>query len=113
MRVRTKKGKKLSGGEQIAMEMNRWTTQNAATLEQRRVEKMTEEARAMEDIKKNYAVAIQDLSLSRFSALVRGLQETGNQYGGYTAGQYYFLLTEGHLRDQFMEKFLESLEDNE
>lgn len=30
--IRTKEGKKLSRVEKIAAEMNRWTTQNAATL---------------------------------------------------------------------------------
>lgn len=112
LEVATKKGKKATGGEMIAVEMNRWSMQNAVTLEQRRTEKMTEKVRAMEDIKKNYAKAIQELSFSQFSALVRALQVVGSNYGGYTAGQYYLLLTEGSLCDQFIKQFLETLEDN-
>lgn len=94
-----KKKKKTTGGELIAVEMNHWTMQNTVTLEQRKTEKMTEEVRAMEDIKKNYAEVIQELSVSQFSALIRTLQVVGSNYGGYTAGQYYLLLTEGLLRD--------------
>lgn len=112
LEVPTKKEKKAIAREMIAVEMNRWTMQNAVTLEQRRTERMTEEVRAMEDIKKNYAEAIQELSLSKFSALVRALQVVGSNYGGYTAGQYYLLLTDGSLRDQFMEQLLETLEDD-
>ena len=108
-----KKGKKLSGGEQIAIEMNRWTLQNATALEQRRLEKMTEEVRAMEDIGVHYSEAIADLTLQEFSALVRGMQKRGDEYGGYTAGQYYLLLARGLFRDQFMETFLQVIQDKE
>ena len=108
-----KKGKKLSGGEQIAIEMNCWTLQNAIALEQRRLEKMTEEVRAMEDIRVHYSEAIADLTLQKFSALVRGMQKRGDEYEGYTAGQYYLLLARGPLRDQFMETFLQVIQDRE
>ena len=106
-----KKGKKLSGGEQIAIEMNCWTLQNAIALEQRRLEKMTEEVRAMEDIKVHYSEAIADLTLQEFSALVRGMQKHRDEYGGYTARQYYLLLVRGPLHDQFMETFLQVIQD--
>lgn len=36
--------RKLTGGEQIAVEMNKWSSQNAASLEARRVETTTCEA---------------------------------------------------------------------
>lgn len=108
-----KKGKKLSGGEKIAIEMICWTLQNATALEQHRLEKMTEEVRAMEDIKVHYAEALKDLTLQEFSALVRGVQKRGYEYGGYTAGQYYLLLSRGPLRDQFMETFLQAVQDRE
>lgn len=72
--------------------MNRWTLQNATALEQRCLEKMTEEVRAMEDIKVHYAEALAGLTLEKFSALDRGMQKQG-----YTAGQYYLLLSKGHF----------------
>ena len=43
--------------------MNRWRLQNATALEQRRLEKMTNKVRAMEDIKVHYSEAIADLTL--------------------------------------------------
>lgn len=60
---------------------------------------MTEKFRAMEDIKIYYAEAISDLTLQEFGAFVLGMQKRGDKYGGYTAGQYYFLLIKGSLRD--------------
>ncbi|MCJ1346315.1 hypothetical protein MMC31_004530 [Peltigera leucophlebia] len=108
-----KKGKKLSGGEQIAIEMNRWTLQNATALEQRRLKKMTEEVRAMEDIRVYYTEAIADLTLQEFNVLVCGMQKRGDEYGGYTAGQYYLLLARSPFCDQFMETFLQVIQDRE
>lgn len=108
-----KKVKKLSGGEQIALEMHNWTIQKATIQEQRQIEKLTEEIWAMEDIKVHYAEAIANLSLEEFSAFVLGMQKRGDKYGGYTAGQYYLLLTKGPLRDKFMETFLETAQGKE
>ena len=48
----------LTGGEQIAVEINRWIMPNAVTLEQRKIANMPDEFRAMEDIEKNYTEAI-------------------------------------------------------
>ena len=39
------------------------------------------------------------------------MQKRGDKYEGYTAGQYYLLLARGHLRDQFMETFLQVTQD--
>lgn len=44
-----------------------------------------------------YAKVIEDLTLQKFSVLARGLQKRGDEYGGYTAGQYYLLLSKGPL----------------
>lgn len=108
-----KKGKKLSGGKQIALEMHNWIVQNAITQEQRRIEKLTEDIWAIEDIKVHYAEAFAELSLEEFSAFVLGMQKRGDKYGGYTAGQYYLLLTRGPLRDKFMENFPETVLEKE
>lgn len=97
LEISTRKEKKATGGEMIAVEINRWTMQNAITLEQRKTEKMIEEIQAIKDIKKNYAETIQELSLSQLSALVRALQVVRSNYRRYTVGQYYLLLTERSL----------------
>lgn len=65
----------------------------------------------MEDIKVHYAEAITDLSLEEFSAFVLEMQKRGDKYGGYTAGQYYLLLTRGPLHNKFMETFLEIVQE--
>lgn len=74
---------------------------------------MTEEVRAMEDIKVHYAKALADLTLQEFSALVREIQKRGDEYGGYMAGQYYLLLSKGPLCYQFMKTFLQVVQDRE
>ena len=53
-----KKQKKLSGGEQIVLEMYNWTVQNTTIKEKRQIEKLTNEIWAMKDIKAHYAEAI-------------------------------------------------------
>lgn len=97
----------------MAIEINCWTLQNATALEQRHLEKVTEEVRAMEDIKVHNAKALADLALQGFSALVRGMHKWGDEYGGYMAGQYYLLLSKGPLCDQFMKIFLQVVQDRE
>lgn len=49
--VNKKKVKKLTGGEQIAVEISKWSSQNAASLEARRVEIMKPEAKVLADMK--------------------------------------------------------------
>lgn len=56
----------------------------------------------MEDIKKNYVKAIQELNLSQCYAFIRALQIIRSNYGGYTINQYYLLLTKKSLYDQFI-----------
>lgn len=108
-----KKGKKLLGGEQIVMEMNCWTLQNAKILEQHCLKKMTTEVWAMEDIKVHYTEVIADLTLQKLSVLVKGMHKWGDKYGGYTAGQYYLFLSRRPLCNQFMETFLQVIQDRE
>lgn len=86
--------------------------QNAVTLEQRKTEKIIKEIQAIKDIKKNYAEAIQELCLSQLSALVRALQVVRSNYRRYIVSQYYLLLTERLLWDQFIKQLFETLEDN-
>lgn len=66
---------------------------------QYRIEKLTKEIWAMEDIKVHYAKAIADLSFEEFSVFVLRMQKRGDKYEGYTAEQYYLLLTRDQLRD--------------
>lgn len=80
--VLIKKGKKTTRGELIVVKMNYWTIQNAVILEQYKTEKMTEEVQTMEDIKKNYAKAIQELSFSQFSTLIKIVQVVESNYRG-------------------------------
>lgn len=82
--------------------MNYWTIQNVITLEQCKIEEISEEIWVIEGIKKNYTEAIQKLSLSQFSAFVRILQVIGSNYKRYTISQYYLLLIERLLQDQFI-----------
>lgn len=69
-----KKQKELTGGEQIASEMSRWTTQNAASLEVRRIEKLKPEARVMQDLNAGYAEELGEPNLSEFTSLVTRLR---------------------------------------
>lgn len=66
----------------------------------------------MEDIKKNYTKIVQELGFSQFSALIEALPIVGNNYGGYTISQYYLLMTERSLYNQFIEQLFETFEDN-
>lgn len=68
-----KKEKKLFEREKLAIEINCWALQNATALTQRRFEKMTEEIRAIEDIKIDYAKTLADMTLQEFSTMVRGI----------------------------------------
>ena len=53
----------------------------------------------MEDIRIHYSKIIADLTLQKFSALVRGMQKRSDEYGGYTAKQYYLLLARSPFHD--------------
>lgn len=66
---------------------------------------MREEVRAMKNIKVYYSEAIANLMLQELSILVYGMQKHSNEYGGYTIGQYYFLLVRYLFCNQFMETF--------
>lgn len=41
------------------------------------------------------------------------MQKWGDKYGTYTTIQYYFLLVKGLFCDQFIEKFLQIVQDRE
>lgn len=60
----------------------------------------------MEDIKIYYVEVLANLTLQELSALVGSMQKQSDEYGGYTVGQYYLLLSRSPLCDQFIEKFL-------
>ena len=107
-----KKIKKLTGGEQIASEMNYWTMQNAASLEAHRIEKLKPEARVMEDLNTNYQEELEELNLSEFTALVITLKTVNSMYANGTAADYYLMLGPGKLREQFVENLFESLHND-
>ena len=67
----------------------------------------------MEDIKVHYTEVIADLTLQKLSVLVKGMHKWGDKYGGYTAGQYYLFLSRRPLCNQFMETFLQVIQDRE
>ena len=108
-----KKGKKLSGREQIALQIYNYIVQNATTQEQCQIEKLIEEIWAMKDIKVHYAEAIVELSLEEFVTFVLGMQKWSDKYGSYTTGHYYLLLTRDLLGDKFMEIFFETIQEKE
>lgn len=60
MPVSRKKIKQITGEESIAAEMDKWTYQNAASLEARRVETMKPEAKVLADMKIWYSDAFLD-----------------------------------------------------
>ena len=65
----------------------------------------------MKDIKVYYAEVITKLSLEKFGACVLRMQKRDNKYGGYTAEQYYLLLTKSLLHNKFMETFLKTIQE--
>lgn len=68
---------------------------------------MTEEIRVIKDISIYYFEAIANLTLQKFNTLVCRMQKYSDEYGSYTAEQYYHLLARGPLCDQFMKTFLQ------
>ena len=108
--ISRKKTKKLIEGESIAVEMDKWTTQNAASLEARRVENLKPESKILADIKIWYHDTFFDLTLTQFSNLVHVLKASHVDYEGSTTAKYYEMLGIGHLRDKFVEKLFERLE---
>lgn len=89
--------------------MGRWTTQNAASLEARRIEKLKPEARVMEDLKTHYEEELGEPDLFEFTSLVMTLKTVNSIYADGTVAEYYLMLGAGKLRDQFVESLLESL----
>ena len=86
-----KKAKKLIGGEQILCEMSQWTTQNAASLEARHIEKLKLEARVMEDQNASYAKELGELNLSEFTSLVMTLKTINSIYANGSVAEYYLM----------------------
>lgn len=105
-----KRAKKLKGGEQIVTEINKWSFQNAASLEARRIKTMKPEAKVLADIKIWYPDAFNDFTLTQFSSLIHALKASYNDYRGNTAAEYYEILDIGSLCHKFVEALFKRLE---
>ena len=90
--------------------MDKWTAQNAASLEARRVKSLKSEAKVLADMKIWYPDAFLNLNLTQFSDLVHALKASHVKYGGSTAVEYYEIPGISHLHDKFVEGLFEKLE---
>lgn len=80
----------------------RWTSQNVASLETRRIENMKPEAKILANMKISYFNIFFDLTLTQFSDLVYILKASHNDYRGSTVTEYYEMLGIGHLYNKFV-----------
>lgn len=71
---------------------------------------MKPETKVLADMKIWYPATFDDFTLAQFSALIHALKASHDDYGGYTAAEYYEMLGIGTLRDKFVEAFFERLE---
>lgn len=108
--VSKKRAKKLKRGEQIAVEMNKWSFQNAASLEARHVKTMKPEAKVLADIKIWYPDAFNDFTFTQFSGLIHALKASHDDYRGNTVAKYYKMLDIGSLYNKFVEALFKRLE---
>lgn len=86
--------------------------QNAASLEARCIKKFKPEARIMEDLNTNYQEELEELNLSKFTALVIILKTVNSMYANGTGANYYLMLGPRKLCEQFVENRFESLHDD-
>ena len=59
----------------------------------------------------HYTKVIADLIVQKLSVLVKGIEKQGDKYKGYTAGQYYLFLLKRPFCNQFIEIFLQVIQD--
>lgn len=90
--------------------MNKWTSQNGASLKTKNIEDMKPEAKMLANIKIYYLDAFFDLTLIQFNNLIHALKASYDNYRKDTAAKYYKMLGIGHLRDKFVKAFFKKLE---
>lgn len=89
--------------------MNKQNSQNAVSLEARRVKIIKLDTKILVDIKIYYLTFFRNFILAQFSALIYALKINHDNYKKNSAAEYYKIVSINTLYDKFINLFFKKL----